>query len=389
MRRHRAAILAVAAAIVVALTASPAPAWLRMRYEDQEVVGRSELIVVGRLDAESIRYVAHERKPHQGRSWEHHAMLIVDEVVKGTSSANALPIIIHYGLTPVVGQRWEHDGNMVTQPGNPPGAVAILDTGNSAMSFTPLVPNAAKNHIWYLRKIKDLSGGGDGRRYGIEDPEDLQPIELRAYLQCYLAADPESAVREQIQKQPEVAQRATRYLVHCEVARIAKLPDPRQRVERALPYWLANCDWGHRLEAMELLLDAGEVAGPYLVGVFETRPDRRAQVLSLWGQMSYRACVPRLIKLLEQHDEFWRHQTLEGDWWNHDPDAQRQERRREVYGETYAALVALDRIDDPSARDVIERTRARWAAIDFSNPQIVQTCEKTLRRWDAAPKGKS
>jgi hypothetical protein len=41
---------------------------LRPRYEDATIVDRSELIVVGHLEADSIKYVPHKRKAGEGRS---------------------------------------------------------------------------------------------------------------------------------------------------------------------------------------------------------------------------------------------------------------------------------------------------------------------------------
>src|SRR5262245_23306353 len=136
--------LLVAAALLASFIPTRASAWMRMRYEDQQVVERSELIVVGRLKVDSIRYVAHERKPPSGRSWEHHATLVVDETLKGTAPVQEMKVIIHYGLTPVVGGHWEQDGNSVDlrhSRKRPADLVEIIDTGNSAMSFVPLVPD--------------------------------------------------------------------------------------------------------------------------------------------------------------------------------------------------------------------------------------------------------
>lgn len=72
-------------------------------YEDAEIVGRSELIVVGHLLPDSIQYIPHTEKDGHVHSWEHHATLIIAEVLKGKMNKKEIPIIIHFGLTPVVG----------------------------------------------------------------------------------------------------------------------------------------------------------------------------------------------------------------------------------------------------------------------------------------------
>jgi hypothetical protein len=364
----------------VAVLTSPAAAFLRVRFEDQQIVERSPLIVVGRIKPESIQYVRHEDRSHR-------VTLVVEEIIKGERPHDKeLPVVIHYGLTPVVDGRWEHDGTTIGAPAagipnHPKGIIEIMDTGNSAHTFVPLVPDARDKHLWFLRSFKTADGG---QRLGIRDPEDVQPLELTQYFLCYLATDPESAVRARVQKQPAVAARAMRYLVHREIERIVALPDAGQRVERTIPYWLAGYDWNYRGEAEMVIADAGAVAGPYLQAVFEQRPDRRENVIRLWGAIGYRDAVPRLIELLKEKDRYWSGQKLARGWWNDDTDPQ-WSARREEYSETYAAVVALDRLDDPSAREVVERTRARWEAFHFDeNPQIVEACDKALKRWAAA-----
>ena len=191
-------------------------------------------------------------------------------------------------------------------------------------------------------------------------------------------------MRAHIQKQPAIAERATPYLVHCEIARIRKLPDAAQRAERLLPYWLSRSQWGYRDEATEGMREAGAVAGPYLEAAFDRRFERRDDIIRLWGEIGYRHAVPRLIGLLEEHDRFWAAQTLEKRWWNKDVDSRVTSHRRDVYSETYGAVVALGQLGDASARDVVVRTRARWAAINFENPQIVEACDAILKKWSAS-----
>src|SRR3954463_7942432 len=84
------------------LLSSPALAWERAPYEDAEVVERSPIILVGRVKEGSLQYVPHQKKPTDGASWEHTATLAVDEVLKGKVVLKEFPIVIHYGLDPVV-----------------------------------------------------------------------------------------------------------------------------------------------------------------------------------------------------------------------------------------------------------------------------------------------
>jgi hypothetical protein len=263
--------------------------------------------------------------------------------------------------------------------------IEIMDSGNSARSFQPLVPDASQSHLWFLRRLGGRYGHeppGTDTRFGIVDPEDVQPIELKAYFQCYFSDDPEKAVRERLQVQPDVADRAVRYLTHREIERVMKIPDAGKRVERLIPYWLARYDWGYVAEAQKGIVDAGEVAGPYLNAIYETRPDRRQDVIRIWGDIRYHAAVPKLISLLQAHDDFWSRQTLDKGWWNRDGDPELMRLRRDVYCETYGAVTALHAIGDRSAIDVIRKTHARWSAIKFENGQIVEDCEAALKSWN-------
>src|SRR5947208_2374335 len=89
----------------LATAAAPSFGWERFDYEDWDVVERSQLIVVGRLKPESIERVPHSHKPDEGASWEHHALLLVDEVLKGKVVVKEMPVVIHYGLDPVKSNR--------------------------------------------------------------------------------------------------------------------------------------------------------------------------------------------------------------------------------------------------------------------------------------------
>ena len=103
------------------LSRSGIPAW----YEDATIVDRAELIVVGHLKENSIQYVPHPNTPADNEmfaelarssgntnatphamSWEYHAILVISEIIKGQSSTNNIPLIIHYGLEPIVDNRY-------------------------------------------------------------------------------------------------------------------------------------------------------------------------------------------------------------------------------------------------------------------------------------------
>jgi hypothetical protein len=371
--------------VMFVLSSDSARAWLRPSYEDATVVERSELIVVAGLKGGTIRYVPHKRKPHEGRSWEHHAVLVVTDVVKGKCDEKEIPIIIHYGLTPLVGGYLKRDSFMINRRAGrddyPKDIIEIFDTGNSARGLLPLVEDAREDNLWFLRKRSGTYGRKPGTgKYGIVDPEDLQPLEWKDYFLAYMTGDPARAVGEYATKNPEKAERAKRYLSHLEVQRILKYRDPAERCEKLLPFFLTHTTWNSKYEARDGIVSCGKIAGDRLREVFDD-PNHvrfRATVILMWRDMGYRQVVPFLIDLLKKHDRYWAKQKLAAGWWNEDASPERT-RRRAIYGEVYYSVCALRTFADPRARDVLQTVRDRWKAIDFDNPQIVEECEAALR----------
>jgi hypothetical protein len=373
---------------IALLSPTLAHAWLRPSCEDATVVERSELIVVGHLKADSIKYVLHERKADEGRSWEHHATLVISDVLKGSLDSRRIPIIVHYGLSPRVGgisvsHSFDPDQGLSSKD-DPKAAIYILDTGNSAMSFSALVSDAGKDNLWFLRKRSGVYGRKPGSgKYGIVDPEDLQPLELKDYFLAYLSKDPELAVKRHMANNPAVAQRAQRYLDHLETHRILKIEDPTQRLEKLLPFYVKRTP-----EAREGIISCGMTAGKQLRKIFDDpeRADLRDDIIRMWRDIGYKEAVPVLIDLLKKHDRFWAKQELQKGWWNKDVGSEQTRRRRDVYGEVYYGVSALRTFKDRRAKSVIEQTRNRWKAINFDNQQIVEECEAALQEL-AANKG--
>jgi len=364
------------------ILSSQAYARERPLFEDAVVVERSELIAIGHLKKGSIKYVPHHKEPSEGRSWEHHATLVVTEVIKGTFDKKKIPIIIHYGLAPKVEGRFLCPGYRMDAPDSPKDAIEIWDTGSSQRGLKPLVKDVGKDNLWFLRRRSGRCGERPGTgKFGIVDPEDIQQLSLKNYFLAYLSPDPEKAVREQLQKNPALAERAKRYLDHLEIQRILKIPDPKVRIERLLPYYIGGIHWGHESEARQGIISCGKVAGPYLRRFFDNPQHKmlRQDIIRIWGTIKYKDCVTLLINLLKEHDRFWAKQKLEKDWWNSDPNSERRRKRRNIYGEVYYAVAALKEIGDGQAKEAIELTRQRWMDINFENPQIVKECERALK----------
>jgi hypothetical protein len=148
------ALKGILAAWLFVLCAGVAQAWLRPEYEDATVVERSELIVVAHIKEGSIMYVPHDKKSWEGASWEHHATLVIREVLKGKCADKEIPIIIHYGLDPVVEGYVKRDAFTINNRGSkndyPKGIIQIRDTGGN--KGFELVKDARNDNLWFLRK---------------------------------------------------------------------------------------------------------------------------------------------------------------------------------------------------------------------------------------------
>jgi len=373
---------ALGLSLMVLLILNSAHAWLRFPYEDAIVVDRSELIVVAHLKEGAIQYVPHKTPG----TMEHHATLVITEVLKGECEEKEIPIIVHFGLTPVVGGYMKRGKSVIDHRAGrddyPKDIIEIFDTGGrrGGKSF---VKDARQDNLWFLRKRSGPYGRKPGTgKYGIVDPEDLQPLNLKKYFLAYMADDPEAAVKEWAEKNPGKAGREKRYLDHLEVERILKVKDSRERYDKLLPFFLNRTTWNMKKEARNGIVSCGTVAGELLREVFDDpkHAEFRKDIIVMWRDIGYREAVPVLIDMLKKHDQFWAKQDLKKGWWN-DGAVSREVRRRRhnTYSEVYRGVYALRSFKDARAEDVLKMTRDRWKAINFDNTQIVEECEAALR----------
>ena len=136
-----------------------------------------------------------------------------------------------------------------------------------------------------------------------------------------------------------------------------------------------------KAEARDGIVACKEVAGEKLKDIFSDPKHKRMryEIFRMWRDMGYREVAPLLIDLLKQHDRFWATQRLEKGWWSDHSNPELTGLRQDIYGEVYAGVFTLRAFRDPKAKEVIEMTRKRWAAINFDNKQIVEECDGALR----------
>lgn len=370
--------------------ATPAYGWLRRHFEDSIVVARAELMVVGRLKQSSIQKVAHDNG-QRGASWEYHTTLIVNHVLKGKLTEKEIPIVIHYGLSPIKGDK--------------SNAIEIYDTGNSSISFQPLVPDALQDHIWFLRKglrYKNRSASTLPDYFGIVDPEDLQDIKHQDYFQAYLAADPKTAVRDFVATHPEYQKRTASYFTHLEIERILAKPNVTECMAELIPYYAdRRAGWDGNDVAAQAFKRHPQEATPELVKLFHQQrseipeargakglgqPKReeycqqgheqnlRKTILCLLRDMRSPEAVNLCREVLENAHRYW-------DRIEKFPDTAMTELR---YGKENEPKVPLPQ--DSIYYEVEYAVYAAWASGN-NYSRVVPLLIKTHKRWEAKDYG--
>ncbi|HPO08188.1 MAG TPA: hypothetical protein PLZ55_05930 [bacterium] len=386
----RARILPIAILIYLILP-NAAQAWVRHPFEDATVVERSELIVVAHLKEGSIEHIPRETPATATTIWGYRAVLVITEVLKGNCDKKKVPIIFHHGLTPAVGGYAKEDGhvlNLVAFVENyPADAIGIFDTGG-AWSGSSLVKDARDDNLWFLRRRSGVYGENPGTGdYGIVDPEDLQPLELKEYFLMYLTDNPEPLVKNYVREQMRKASRGQRYLDHLEIQRILTIANPEERFDKLMPFFLNRTLWNLTSEARDGIISCGDIAGEKLMDLFDD-PDYkkiRIDIIEIWQKVGYKEAIPTLLELLAKHDQFWSGQDLKKGWWNENPDSELTLRRREICledPETLYVLNALGAFQDPKARELLDKIYARWKSFDGEGGSILQACEYVLQELE-------
>jgi protocatechuate 3,4-dioxygenase beta subunit len=319
-------VLAGAALLSSINVVNAAPMLASPSDADAEAVGRAELIVVGHLKENSIQYDPPQviksepsSRPNETNvirtlsSWEHHATLLVSEVIKGQWSSNSIPIILPYGLEPIVGGYASHDGFMMDiRQGNtnyPTNVVQIVILPGSQMIFPikPLVEDVSKDKIWFLTRGNGIAGE---KRYTTNDLSVMncliQPLNLEEYYKLYLGPDPETALKSYAVGHPEVAPRIQRWLdglaFKAKWDAILKIQDPAAKAAKLAVYVKPEqYPTGLREEMAKL----GAAAVPELIKVIQAGmtngEDLHLPVLILFDiGTPAKPAVPLLLELLKK-----------------------------------------------------------------------------------------
>lgn len=381
MKQHRLALPVLSLVFAFLSMAPPASARPRRPWEDAEVVGRADAIVVASVKEGSIAFLpGTDRIPRA-----HLLTLVITEVIKGTVDNKEVQIILHSGLTPVVGGVYERDGMGLYFGKNdanyPKDIIEIFDTASGAYALR--AGDLRKDALWFLRGPAGIRDGGrpGDDHIGVRDPEDVRPLTLKAHFLLYLSDDPEKGILAEQTTDPRVARANQRFLIHCEIQRILKVADPAERAQKLIPYFFLRCHYSLKGEARDALKGCGALVGPMLLAYFDNSPytNARGEIIEMWVAVKYTDCVPILINILTRLDRFWAAQKLEGNWWER-WNSESNRKRRTQYDEVRHAVWGLSELGDPRAKDALEMTKRRWESISFLNKDIVEMCESALKK---------
>jgi len=315
------------------LAVQQAWAWGRAMPNWASLVDNAEVIVVGHI-VDTPVYVAHSNKtPQQGNSWEFHARLAIDEVLNGTCTDREIPIILHYGLSPL---DYMKDGALVQLPWSreKPG-LAIRDTGGWGGDA---LTDARAPAVWLLAHYTDRFGRKDAptENLSVREPEHMQPIGMLPFFRSILEPDPiETQLAFLHDPAPENRAKVLQYFIARKESRaftaVAELLNDQDTEvchfaieaavtlggKAAIPHLRPLLDTGKRdvfgYAAYQLaqLHDTESVPRLLQVLAADGRPQWRASAARALGKMGDPAAIPNLIAALKDDGCFDRNNGTE------------------------------------------------------------------------------
>jgi hypothetical protein len=363
-------------ALVLAASNRSASAWLRYYAPDDELVQRSDAIVIGHVDDSFTPFAPPPRYPNDFQCTQYRTILIVTEVLVGKMTLGPTPIVIHYGIKPVVlkdKSDFVYTINPTTADATtgPNVPVGIFDAATTCIGGPPS-DNIRKDHIWFLSS-KQHGGPGPGNEDisapGIWSPQDVQTADQKAYYLAVLTGDPD-ALAPFVAGDSYPAQRARLAQSRLHLAKIGAIADPSARAEELMKVFqtqkLYTSESQLYSSSLNQLLNCGSAGEDMLVSLIAT-PDRtyeRSEIIAGLGGKDYRAAIPAILDWLRQEDQWWAMKTHQDMIWTvtegprggepwHDP-------RFISYRTLLAAVDAMGKMNVAEAKPLIQQIRARW-----------------------------
>jgi hypothetical protein len=370
-----------------------ASAWLRCYLPADELVQHTDSIVIGHVDGSFTPLEIPKGNlgsivPKDFRFMEYRTTLVITEVLAGKMPVGPTPLLLHYGIRPVVLEAKPTAQDMFNPPAadqntGPNTPVGIYDSATTCIGGPPS-DDIRKDHIWFLRAKASSVGGvnEDTDAPGIWSPQDVQPLDQKAYYEAVLAGDPTGLAPFTVGDSWQ-AQQARLTQSRMKVEKIAQNPDLSTRCDQLMPIFL-NKEPAHNF-AFDTIVATGSVGAAKLVPVFQSADgDDIGTIIGGWRTANYKESIPLITDFLRKEFFWWSSKSKEdriyasregpkgGEPFN-DP-------RSISFRNIFSAVEVLDDFHATEAKGVIEQTRAQWAdAVPFlSNNDLLKTCDDAL-----------
>lgn len=357
---------------------------------DYEVADRSDFIVVGHLKDNKLQLVQHQESSGY-KSWEHNTTLVITQVLKGSFGTGECPIVIHYGLQPVILK----DHPSFIDNLNPPSADDNHDP-NASIGLNwvltddiggPTSMDIRQDQIWFLRFTTPYHGAQSTDRPGIWFPQDVQPLSLKMYFTAILSGDP-AALTEFTARDSPLRERAQENQSHLRINQIARIPDASQRCDQLLPIFLTEKPHTFTSQfAFDQIIACGSIGAAKLAPIYQNPKysDLNEMILSGWEQDKYVDGLPFIVDWLRKEDQWWANQNMKdgiqavAESWRggrpyNDPHAI-------SYRNIRHTIMVLSSLHGAEGKAVVEQIEKRWKAVDPNN-ELVKVCDDALASFE-------
>jgi hypothetical protein len=383
-------------ACIFVLSAGCAHAWMRWSVPDDELVQRSDAIVIGHVEdsftpLEISKGSLDSITSKDSHLWEYRTTLIVTKTLTGKIAIGPMPLLIHYGIKPVILDKsstkpssfdWMHPtvADQMTFGDTPVGIYDFLGTIGGVLASSDI----RRDHLWFLRTTARSFGSGKEitDAPGIWDPQDVRPLIDKPYYEAVLTSDPAALAPFTVgaswrSEQARLAQS------RLKVNKIVQNPDLSVRCDQLMPIFL-NKEPAREL-AFAAIIATGSVGAAKLVPVFQTaNAEDKGTIMGGWWNAKYRESVPLVTDFLREQNRWWSFKSKEdrifasregprgGDPYH---DA-----RSISFRNLFCAIVVLDDFHATEAKDIVAQTRHQWqdAKPFLSNNDLLQTCDDAL-----------
>ena len=391
IERHSHAWLLTALIGIAIITAPSAKGWIRYYAPDDELVSRSDSIVVGHLVGTIQEVPFDSEKLPDGRNFEYtvyRARLLVSAVIAGHQPVGETTLIIHYGLRPAVLTPHptfiEQLNPKAVDASDSTSPVGIYDSATTALGGPPS-DNLRQDHLWFLRKN---CSGPSGRQEptdapGIASPDDIESLSEQGYYEAITRGSSEG-LQEFVDRQQWRLNRIKTAQGRLKVREVCRNPDLSARCDQLISIWRRE-QWSPvGTLALEQIFKCGLLGEEKLVPLFrEPEPIDIRAILQGWSSHDFPGMSAALIPYLDRQREWWKTRSLaQKSFAALDGSAagpQGDDPLGISFRNLYCAVEWLQNSRDPRVRPAVLAIRDQWKNVPFKTQNnLLTVCDETL-----------